>query len=70
MKNIKNILKNKKGASIMEFFILTIVVLLIGAIVFILGGNMKKGVDKVDKNAQAVGNTLNDNTTAGYNSFN
>ena len=43
---IKDIFKNKKGASIMEFFIITVVALLVGAIIFELGGALRTGVNR------------------------
>lgn len=46
IKKIKDRIANKRGASIMEFFILTVVILLIGAVVFQFGKSVKDGVEK------------------------
>lgn len=69
-KEIKNTLKNKKGASIMEFFIITVVALLVGAVIFIVGSNMKGGVESIEERSGDVANTLNDNNMNGFNAFN
>lgn len=58
MTKIKNILKNKRGASIMEFFIMTIVALVIGAIIFLLGGKLKSGVGEMDSQTSQMGSEL------------
>lgn len=41
---INKILKNKKGASMLDYFILSMVSLLIGSAVFAMGGEVKKGI--------------------------
>lgn len=69
LNKIKNRLKNKKGASMMEFFVLTIVVLLIGAIIFILGNNMRGGVDTMQNQAGGMAETLQDGID-GFDAFN
>ena len=58
MTKIKNILKNKRGASIMEFFIMTIVALVIGAVIFLLGGKLKSGVGEMDSQTSQIGAEL------------
>lgn len=44
IEKIKVHLLDKKGASMMEYFILSVVALLIGAVVFELGASVRTGV--------------------------
>lgn len=57
-KEIKNTLKNKKGASIMEFFIITVVALLVGAVIFSMGGAVKEGVEKGESIVESINGNL------------
>ena len=69
IKEIRNKYMNKKGASMMEFFVLTLVVLLIGAAVFIVSKVMRDGVDKMEQKTDGMNNTLDSNSD-GFNAFN
>lgn len=71
MKNILNkyVKNKKKGASMLDFFIYALVILMIGSAVFILGGVLKDGVNKVKTNTQSV-NTTVDKGTTGYKETN
>lgn len=42
---MKRYLKNRKG-SMMEYFVLTVVALLIGAAVFTMGRSVRSGIDR------------------------
>lgn len=68
MKKILNkyVKKNKKGASMLDFFIYALVILLIGSAVMLLGGVLKTGVNKVKTKTSDV-NTTVDSGTSGYN---
>ena len=61
----KYVKKNKKGASMLDFFIYALVILLIGSAVMLLGGVLKTGVNKVKTKTSDV-NTTVDNGTSGY----
>lgn len=67
MKTIINkyLKKNKKGASMLDFFIYALVILMVGSGVFILGGVLKNGVNNVKTKTDAV-NTQVSNGTGGY----
>lgn len=55
---IKDIFKNKKGASIIEFFIITVVALLVGAVIFSMGGAVKDGVEKGESIVEGINGNL------------
>lgn len=55
---IKERLNNKKGASVMEFFILTVVALVVGAAIFGFGGQIKSGVDSGTKLVTEINKNL------------
>lgn len=65
----KYVKKNKKGASMLDFFIYALVILLIGSAVMLLGGVLKTGVNKVKTKTSEV-NTSVDSGTSGYNGSN
>lgn len=54
----RKFIKSKKGASTIEFFILTVVALLIGSGVFLLGAAVKEGVNIGTQKVKAVNNNL------------
>lgn len=61
-KYVKN---KKKGASMLDFFIYALVILLVGSAVFVLGGALKGGVSSVNDKADAINNQVTAGTT-GY----
>lgn len=69
IKAIRNRYMNKKGASMMEFFVITLVVLLIGAAVFIVGKTMKGKMENIESTANTMDQTLNSEAAA-FNDFN
>ena len=69
IKAMRNKYMNKKGASMMEFFVITLVVLLIGAAVFVVGKVMKNGMDEVEDTAGSMTQTMTGNTNS-FDNFN
>lgn len=69
IKAIRNRYMNKKGASMMEFFVITLVVLLIGAAVFIVGKTMKGKMENIESTTNTMDQTLNSEAAA-FNDFN
>lgn len=69
MKNLLNkyVKKNKKGASMLDFFIYALVILLVGSGVFVLGGVLKSGVNKVKTNTSSINDQV-EAGTGGYQS--
>lgn len=57
----KYIKKNKKGASMMDFFIYALVVLLIGGLVFVIGSVVRGGLGRSQQSLQRVSQTQTDN---------
>lgn len=66
----KYIKKNKKGASMMDFFIYALVVLLIGGLVFVIGSVVRGGLDRsktsLEKVSQAQTDKAKEYDNAGY----
>lgn len=69
IKAIRNRYMNKKGASMMEFFVITLVVLLIGAAVFIVGKTMKGKMENIESTTNTMDQTLSSEAAA-FNDFN
>ena len=65
----RNRYMNKKGASMMEFFVITLVVLLIGAAVFIVGKTMKGKMENIESTTNTMDQTLSSEAAA-FNDFN
>lgn len=51
-------IKSKKGASMLDYFILSLVSLFIGSAVMMLGGEIKKGVNLGRDRVQSINKTL------------
>lgn len=66
----KYIKKNKKGASMMDFFIYALVVLLIGGLVFIIGnvvrGGLQRSKTSLDKVSETQTNQAKEYDNTGY----
>lgn len=58
IKEIRSKYINKKGASMMEFFVITLVVLLIGAAVFVVGKTMKDKMQNIEETTNTLDSTL------------
>lgn len=61
----KYVKKNKRGASMLDFFIYALVILMVGSAVFILGGFLKGGIGTVKEKAENVTTEAGDKST-GY----
>lgn len=69
IKEMRNKYMNKKGASMMEFFVITLVVLLIGAAVFIVGKTMKGKMENIEATTDVMDQTLEGEANA-FKDFN
>lgn len=55
---IKGLLKNKKGASMMDYFIISAVSILIGGAIFIMGSRVNDGIRTGTDRIQTINDTL------------
>lgn len=55
---IKKYLKNKVGASMMDYFIISAVSILIGGAIFIMGSQVREGVQTGTNRIQTINETL------------
>lgn len=55
---LSKLIKNKRGASMLDYFILSMVSLLIGSAVMMLGGEVKKGINLGRDRVASINKTL------------